>query len=85
MRRVSKNQVDEKWLKALGKHINELIMAKGYNSAYDFWIKKAGDHISRSALNAIVAGTVDPGASTLKLVARLLDLKTSALFDFEKR
>ena len=85
MKRVGKNQSDTKWLQALGKHIQGLILSKGYKSVYDFWLNEAGDHMSRATLNYIVSGTGDPKASTIKVIASLLGVNTAELFEFERK
>ncbi len=83
MRRISKKSGDQKWLKALGKNIELLIKGKGYQSVYDFWIQKAGDHLSRASLNYIVSGSVDPKVSTLRQIAKLLNISMKKLFEFD--
>jgi transcriptional regulator with XRE-family HTH domain len=82
VRRISHSSKDAVWLANLGKHIEALIREKGYDSVYDFWIQKAGDDVSRATLNYIVAGKTDPKATTLRLIARLLGVKPSRIFDF---
>jgi hypothetical protein len=62
---ISKN--DKNWLIRLGKHVEGLIIKRGYPSVYDFWINKAGDELSRSTLNVIVAGKTDPRQLHLEL------------------
>ncbi len=85
MRRISKKAADERWLRALGKHIETLIKDTGYHSVYDFWIQRAGDHISRASLNYIVSGTTDPKISTLKVIARLLRVPMAKMFEFDEK
>lgn len=83
MRGVNKGRAaDVKWLQDLGKHIDLLIKRKGYTSAYDFWVNKAGDHISRATLNYILAGKSDPKATTLRTIAKLLGVSEATLFEF---
>lgn len=83
MRRISKSKADEEWLRALGRHIEKQILKKGYASVYDFWINKAGDHISRATLNFLLVGKAEPKITTLRLIARLLGVKLSTLLDFD--
>lgn len=85
MKRISKNKSDQKWLKDLGLHIEGLIVTKGYGSVYDFWLRCAKKYISKSSLSYIVSGSGDPKASTLRQIAKLLNLKTRDLFSFEER
>lgn len=73
---------DVEWLKALGKHIENMILEKGYNSPYDFWIQTAGDHISRAGLNFLLAGKREPKITTLRTIARLLKVDLSKLLEF---
>lgn len=83
MRRTGKNKGDERWLKQLGLHLESLIKEKGYTSSYDFWVKKAGDQISRAALNYVLAGRVDVKVTTLRAIAKMLGIGTKKLFEFE--
>ncbi len=82
-RKTNKPKGDQKWLVALGKHIEGLIRARGFESAYDFWINSASDHFSRAALQYIIAGKRDPKATSLCVLAKLLGVKPSVLLDFE--
>ena len=82
MRDKARTKADEKWLNALGSHLEKLIKQEGYKSVYDFWIHKAGDDISRATLNFIVAGKSNPKATTLKTLAHLLEVKPSEILDF---
>jgi hypothetical protein len=83
MRRANETKADQDWLKRFGKNVEELILKRGFKSPYDFWVNKAGDDLSRAALNYIVAGRTDPKATTLRVLAKLLDVKPSKLIDFE--
>jgi hypothetical protein len=83
VRGKGRKRTDDKWLKALGDHIAEVIQERGYKSVYDFWVQKAGDDIARASLNYLIAGKGDPKASTLRTLARLLGVKPSKLLDFE--
>jgi len=74
---------DREWLQRLGKNLDDLIKKKGYKSPYDFWVNKAGDHLSRSALNYVLTGKTDPKATTLRILARLLDVKPSKIVDLD--
>ena len=82
-RRTNKPKGDQKWLVALGKHIESLIRARGFESVYDFWINSASDQFSRAALQYIIAGKRDPKATSLCALAKLLGVKPSVLLDFE--
>jgi hypothetical protein len=64
----------------LGVHVEALIKTGGYKSIYDFWINRAGDHISRASLNYLVAGRGDPKLSTLRIVAELLEIPFKNIF-----
>lgn len=83
MKPKTKSDANNIYLRQLGEHIERLILAKGYNSAYDFWVKKAGDHLSRATLNYILAGETDPKISTLRTLAILLKVPPSEIFDFK--
>lgn len=83
MKRRKKQKTDEQFQKNLGKRIEAQIKLKGFKSIYDFWIQKAGDNISRAGLNYIVSGKTDIKITTLRMIARLLDVKTKDLLDFE--
>ena len=82
MRKNTRSKKNDKWLKALGTHFLKLIEKKGYKSPYDFWVQKAGDDISRSALNYILNGEVDAKATTLKKLANALDVDAKEIFNF---
>ena len=82
MRRTGKSKIDEKWLKNLGHHVEKLIKKGGYSSPYHFWIEKAGDHLSRSALNYIVNGSKDPKATTIRVLAELLGVSPAEILNF---
>lgn len=82
MRKTGKNKEDAKWLEKLGDHIHKLIINAGYNSVYDFWIEKAGDDISKSGLNFIINGESNPKATTIRMLAKHLNIKTSDIMDF---
>ena len=84
VRRISAGKPDQEWLKRFGAHVDGLIRKKGYKSVYDFWINRAGESFSRAALNYIVSGRSDPKATTLRELAKLLDVKMSHLLEFDK-
>ena len=84
MRRISENKADQEWLRQFGRNPAGLIERRGFKSPYDFWINKAGDHLSRAALNYILAGRTDPKATTVRALARLLGVKPSKLLDFDE-
>ncbi len=83
MKRRGKTKLEENFQKQLGKRIESEIKKMGYASPYEFWIEKAGDHISRATLNYIINGQSDVKITTLKTLARLLKVKTRDLLDFE--
>lgn len=83
MRRRGKTKADAVYLKALGENLEKLIKKKGFTSVYDFWIKKVGDEMSRSALNYIVVGKTDPKASTLRALAKRLKIHPKEILDFD--
>jgi transcriptional regulator with XRE-family HTH domain len=83
LRRTKETKADQEWLKALGKNLRKLIEDAGYESPYDFWVQRAGDHISRATLNYILKGKTDPKAGTLRTIARLLKVKPSHLLEFD--
>lgn len=83
MRRRDKSKNELDFQKKIGKRIDKLILEKGYKSPYDFWINKAGDDISRAALNYIIAGKTDIKLSTLRTLSKLLGVKIKVLIDFE--
>ena len=82
MKREFKGKKDQIYLRDFGQHVKRLIESKGYKSPYDFWIKKAGDELSRASLNYIVAGQADTKLLTLRILAKLLSVETKDLLDF---
>lgn len=59
----------------LAKKVKEVILRKGYDSVYDFWINHPGElGISRSNLNSLIQGKHDPKVSTLAKIAHALDV-----------
>jgi hypothetical protein len=83
LKRRGKTKADEAYLKALGQNVLRLMKKKGYDTPYDFWIKRAGDEISRASLNYIVTGRGDPKMTTIKALAKLLGVKPKDILDFE--
>ena len=83
MKRSGHKKEDGEWLKKLGDRVEQLIRKRGFESPYDFWIKQAGDDLSRATLNYIVAGKSDPKATTLRALAKLLEVPVSKLMDFD--
>lgn len=61
------------FLKNIGKKVESEIIKAGYSSVYEFWVEKAGDHMSRSALNYIVRGKTEVRITSLKVIADLLE------------
>ncbi|MGE0633060.1 MAG: helix-turn-helix domain-containing protein [Pseudobdellovibrionaceae bacterium] len=76
---------NNKRLQEFGRHLESLILKKGYSSPYDFWIRQAGDDISRASLNYILAGKREPKLFTLILLMELLDVTPQELFNFGER
>ena len=83
MKRSGKTKTEESFQRELGKRIDKEIKKRGYSSPYEFWVEKAGDHISRASLNYILTGKTDVKITTLVLIAKLLKVKTRDLLDFE--
>ncbi len=79
-----KKKGQAQYLRAFGKHLALTIERRGYCSPYDFWIRKAGDHLSRASINFLVLGKKDPKLSTIRILARLLNVSPKDLLDFEK-
>ena len=84
MRRAGESRADKEWLKALGRHIERLILEGGYKSAYEFWIECAGDDLSRATLNYVLKGETDPKATTLRTIARLLKIHPSRMLEVKE-
>ncbi len=82
MRKIKRRREDIEWLKALGKHLEELIRAKGFKSPYAFWVEALGDEVSRASLNYILKGEVDVKATTLKKLADSLEITPRDILDF---
>lgn len=80
-RKVSNN----KKLKEFGEHLKTLIRRRGYKSAYDFWIERAGDDISRMTLHYIITGQREPKLFTLILLMDLLEVTPQEFFNFGER
>lgn len=78
-KKKSKNTED---LKRFGKHLEKMILQKGYSSPYDFWIQKAGEDMARAGLNYLIAGKREPKLLTLLLLADLLEVAPAELLDF---
>lgn len=74
-------KTDEIWQKAFSKRLRTLITSKGYTSAYDFWIQECGDSISRSNLDNMLNGKVDPKISTLRKLAKNLNITLQELIN----
>jgi transcriptional regulator with XRE-family HTH domain len=85
LRLKNKNDADSIFLRQLGKHIENLILDQGYQSAYDFWVKKASSTMSRATLNYVLAGETDPKISTLRAIADLLGVSPQDVFDFNAK
>lgn len=79
MKKSKRTASEEKWLKALGLRIQQLIESKGYASPYEFWIEKGEDQFSRTTLNYILTGRTDPRITTLKTISKLLGVSLNEL------
>ncbi len=55
---------------------------KRYDSPYEFRVEKAGEHTSRANLNYILNGKTDIKITTVRILAKLLAVKTRDLLDF---
>ncbi|MBY0517507.1 MAG: helix-turn-helix transcriptional regulator [Bacteriovoracaceae bacterium] len=74
-------RTDEQWQKAFAKRLRTIIEEKGYTSAYEFWLQECGEDISRSNLDNILNGRVDPKISTLQKLAISLGMTLQELLD----
>jgi transcriptional regulator with XRE-family HTH domain len=79
LKRQRRGETDNKFFMALGKRINTLIVAKGYKSAYAFWLENGEEGLSRSNLNYLLNGRCDPKLSTLIRVAEGLEVELSEI------
>ena len=74
----------KRWQKKFGDRLRELILARGYQSIYDFWINSGiSDHVSRSYLNYLVNGERDPKLYLTRILAKTLGTKISMIVDFD--
>jgi len=85
LRKIKRSKEDERWLEAIGAHIQKLILEKGYKSPYDFWVQQVGDEVSRAALNYVLKGRVDVKATTLRKLALALGVEPKEIFNFKLR
>lgn len=69
-------------LRRFGKHLERLILKKGYSSPYDFWVQVAGDEMARASLNYIIAGKREPKLLTILTLANLLEISPSDLLNY---
>lgn len=83
MIKIKRKKEDAQWLKALGEHLNQVILKKGYKSPYEFWVEALGEEVSRASLNYILNGRVDVKATTLKKLADALEITPSELLNFK--
>lgn len=74
-------RTDEQWQKAFAKRLKALVEKKGYTSAYEFWLQECGEDISRSNLDNMLNGRVDPKISTLRKLANNLGMTLQELLD----
>lgn len=79
MARQRRGTLDDKYVKALGKRVSELIEKKGYKSPYSFWLENGDEGLSRSNLNYLINGKSDPKLSTLRRVAEGLEIELTDL------
>lgn len=82
MKKSNASAADDKWLEALGGHIQTLISKKGYKSPYEFWVQEIGDEVSRSTLNYILNGKVDVKITTLRKIAGALGVSVKDMLNF---
>ncbi|MFA5582608.1 MAG: helix-turn-helix transcriptional regulator [Bacteriovoracaceae bacterium] len=80
MKKANKKNNDN-WSEWFGNRIRSLIEKKGYKSPYDFWIQECGDDISRATLDNILNGRYDPKISTIRKIARALNISLKTIFD----
>lgn len=83
--RKNKRKKKRSVIKALGEHINKIIIQKGFKSPYDFWIQALGEDVSRASLNYILKGSVDVKATTLKKIADALEIDAQEILNFKMR
>lgn len=76
-------KANDEWLIALGKHIERLIKARGFDSIYDFYMECAGEKFSRAELHNIIKGKRDLKATSVRSLAKLLGVKPSIIIDFD--
>jgi transcriptional regulator with XRE-family HTH domain len=82
LKKTKRSSADDKWLAALGAHLEKLIAEKGYKSAYDFWIQACGEDISRGGLSYALRGAKDVRATTLKKLAEALGVEPKEILNF---
>lgn len=73
--------VTTQFLKTMGQRIKSLILEKGYNSAYDFWIQNPQLDMSRVTLNSIINGKTDVRILNLYKIAKALETDLSVLVE----
>jgi transcriptional regulator with XRE-family HTH domain len=76
----ARTKENEHFLQELGRRVERLILEKGYRSPYDFWINEVDGEFSRATLNYLIRGEMDPKATTLRAVAKLLGVEPGTLF-----
>ena len=74
-------RTNEQWQKAFAKRLKAIIEEKGYTSAYEFWLQECGEDVSRSNLDNILNGRVDPKISTLRKLANGLGMTLQDFLD----
>lgn len=77
-----RKQHDNQDLRRFGRHLESLILKKGYTSPYDFWVQTAGDEMARASLNYLIAGKREPKLLTIILLAELLQIEPCELLSF---
>jgi hypothetical protein len=82
MKKIVQTDENDRWLQALGQHVENLILEKGYKSAYEFWIQEIGDEISRATLNNIINGKFDVKATSLRKIAIALKINPKEILNF---
>jgi len=83
MKRAGRDKGDDLFLRTFGQRVAKVIKEKGYDSPYDFWIKKADNKISRATLNNIIIGKYDSKVTTIRAIAKLLRVNPKVFFEDE--
>lgn len=82
LKNINGSKSHELWLKSLGSHISELIKKKGYTSPYELWIERGEGMVSRATLNNVIQGKRDHKITSLRNIAKMLNVPLKDLLDF---